>query len=216
MKQIRQLHYYLSLFFAPAIIFLAFTGAVLTFDLQESRPEKSYDPPIWLKAASQVHKHQSADLPKQREGRQREGRRSEERGQEDRERTGRETEGRGPEDRQRTERRTEGRAQEDREREERGPQVTSGERPAIKSEGQKDISGQPSGSPAPKEEGFRKGRSKLRTSVPLKWFFLCTSFALVAASVTGIFMVLKSSNRRVLSWSLLILGTVIPVAFLYL
>jgi hypothetical protein len=63
MKQVRQLHCYLGLLFGPSIIFIAFTGAFMTFDLHESRGESAYQPPVWIKILGQVHKKQSLDLP---------------------------------------------------------------------------------------------------------------------------------------------------------
>jgi hypothetical protein len=53
MKTIRTLHYYLGVFFAPSIIFFAFSGALQTFSLHEGdHPQK------WIETMGEVHKNQ--------------------------------------------------------------------------------------------------------------------------------------------------------------
>lgn len=61
LTKIRQYHNYVGLFFAPAIIFFAISGALQTFRLQE---EKGYGgpPPIWIVVIAELHKDQM--LPK--------------------------------------------------------------------------------------------------------------------------------------------------------
>ncbi len=58
MKQLRQLHLYLGVFFAPAILFFAFSGALQTFSLHESEEGESYTPPAWVVAIASIHKDQ--------------------------------------------------------------------------------------------------------------------------------------------------------------
>ena len=58
MKQIRRVHYYIGVFFTPAILLFAFSGALQTFRLQE---EKGYGgtPPAWIVWMASVHKDSS-------------------------------------------------------------------------------------------------------------------------------------------------------------
>ena len=63
LKQVRRIHLYLGTFFAPAIIFFAFSGALQLFGLHESRPGSSYKPPAWVEKLAQVHKHQTIAAP---------------------------------------------------------------------------------------------------------------------------------------------------------
>lgn len=58
MKQIRRVHYYVGVFFTPAILLFALSGALQTFRLQE---EKGYGgtPPAWIVWMASVHKDSS-------------------------------------------------------------------------------------------------------------------------------------------------------------
>jgi hypothetical protein len=58
LKQVRQLHLYLGVFFAPAIIFFSLTGALQLFGLHEGHPGEAYQPPKWIAALSSIHKDQ--------------------------------------------------------------------------------------------------------------------------------------------------------------
>ncbi|HEV2914225.1 MAG TPA: hypothetical protein VGX92_13175 [Pyrinomonadaceae bacterium] len=59
MKWIRQLHFYLGVLFAPMIIFLAFSGALQTFRLQDSpKGGGTYTPPAWIVRLAEVHINQ--------------------------------------------------------------------------------------------------------------------------------------------------------------
>lgn len=66
LRQVRQLHSYLGTFFAPAIIFFSFSGALQLFGLHEERPGSSYRPPAWVEKLGQVHKHQILTAPPKR------------------------------------------------------------------------------------------------------------------------------------------------------
>jgi hypothetical protein len=55
----RQAHLLLGTFFAPAIVFFAFTGALQTFSLHESRPGSDQKPPVWIEKMAQLHKKQT-------------------------------------------------------------------------------------------------------------------------------------------------------------
>ena len=63
MRRVRQYHFYLGMFFAPAILLFALSGALQTFRLQET---KGYGgtPPGWIVWMASVHKDQS--LPRER------------------------------------------------------------------------------------------------------------------------------------------------------
>lgn len=59
LKRVRQFHLWLGTFFAPAILFFAFTGALQTFSLHEGRPGEAYQPPQWIVKLAQIHKKQN-------------------------------------------------------------------------------------------------------------------------------------------------------------
>jgi hypothetical protein len=63
MKTIRQLHFYLGAFFAPAIFFFAFSGALQIFNLHESSDDGSYTAPSWIMTISSLHKDQRLPKP---------------------------------------------------------------------------------------------------------------------------------------------------------
>lgn len=64
MLNLRQIHRYLSVFFAPAILFFSFTGALQTFRLHESAQRGAPPPVAWIAAMASVHKDQH--LPRAR------------------------------------------------------------------------------------------------------------------------------------------------------
>ncbi|MDR3614985.1 MAG: hypothetical protein P4L53_15605 [Candidatus Obscuribacterales bacterium] len=57
LKFIRNFHLYSGLFFTPAIVFFAVSGALQTFDLHENK-EGVYTAPEWIAAIAEVHKNQ--------------------------------------------------------------------------------------------------------------------------------------------------------------
>ncbi len=57
LRQVRQVHNYLAVFFAPAILFFAFTGGLQTLGLHESHGDAPA-PPRWIAAIASLHKHQ--------------------------------------------------------------------------------------------------------------------------------------------------------------
>ncbi|MET0569601.1 MAG: hypothetical protein ABWZ74_11030 [Hyphomicrobiaceae bacterium] len=63
MKQMRRIHLYIGVFFTPAILLFALSGALQTFRLQE---EKGYGgtPPAWIVWMASVHKDSS--MPRDR------------------------------------------------------------------------------------------------------------------------------------------------------
>lgn len=67
MKQVRRFHHYIGVFFTPAILLFALSGALQTFRLQE---EKSYGgmPPAWIVWMASVHKDSS--MPRDRNAEQ--------------------------------------------------------------------------------------------------------------------------------------------------
>ncbi len=62
----RRIHLYTGLFIAPAILFLALTGALQTFKLHEPSRTSDYAPPTWIVRLSRIHKDQTATIPVRR------------------------------------------------------------------------------------------------------------------------------------------------------
>ena len=58
-RRLRSLHHYLGVFFAPAILFFAVSGAVQTFRLNEAPAA-----PAWLGWIASVHKNQTVPRPR--------------------------------------------------------------------------------------------------------------------------------------------------------
>ena len=63
LKLARQLHLYIGVFIAPAVLFFAFTGGLQGFGLHETSRGSDYKPPAWLAIAAQLHKKQTDVLP---------------------------------------------------------------------------------------------------------------------------------------------------------
>ncbi|MDF7777674.1 hypothetical protein P1X14_20635 [Sphingomonas sp. AOB5] len=63
MRSARRYHYYLGVFFAPAIILFSLSGALQTFRLQEA---KGYGgtPPAWISWVAAFHMDQAPPKPK--------------------------------------------------------------------------------------------------------------------------------------------------------
>ncbi|RUL80062.1 PepSY domain-containing protein [Dyella choica] len=66
LKLARQLHLYIGVFIAPAVLFFAFTGGLQVFGLHETSRDGDYRPPAWLAVAAQLHKKQTDVLPARR------------------------------------------------------------------------------------------------------------------------------------------------------
>jgi hypothetical protein len=66
LRSIRQVHLYLGVFIAPAILFFAVTGALQTVSLHETTKGSSYKPAAWIVALAQVHKKQTMHVPLQK------------------------------------------------------------------------------------------------------------------------------------------------------
>ena len=64
MLNFRKLHRYLGVFFTPAILFFAFTGALQTFGLHESKQRGEPPPVAWIAALASVHKDQHLPQPR--------------------------------------------------------------------------------------------------------------------------------------------------------
>ena len=60
-RTLRRYHRLIGLFFTPAILFFAVTGALQTLELHEA---KHGPVPAWLAAAASLHKHQRLSKPK--------------------------------------------------------------------------------------------------------------------------------------------------------
>jgi hypothetical protein len=59
----RQVHLYIGIFIAPALLFFALTGALQTFSLHETTQGSTYKPPTWIVTLAQLHKKQTAAVP---------------------------------------------------------------------------------------------------------------------------------------------------------
>jgi hypothetical protein len=66
LRNIRLLHRYLGLFFSPAILVFAFSGAIQTFNLHQANTRTGYLPPTWVVEMAQIHKKQTMSLPKEK------------------------------------------------------------------------------------------------------------------------------------------------------
>ncbi|HXN49617.1 MAG TPA: hypothetical protein VN893_23400 [Bryobacteraceae bacterium] len=58
LKLARQWHLYLGTFFAPSILFFAFTGSLQLFGLHEGHRGEAYQPPAWIQRLGSLHKNQ--------------------------------------------------------------------------------------------------------------------------------------------------------------
>ncbi len=63
LKVLRQIHLYLGIFTAPALLFFALTGALQTFSLHEASRTSDYKPPTWIVTLAQLHKKQTTTVP---------------------------------------------------------------------------------------------------------------------------------------------------------
>jgi hypothetical protein len=64
LKISRQIHLYLGVFIAPALLFFALTGGLQVFGLHETSKGSDYKPPQWLVVAAQLHKKQNSVVHK--------------------------------------------------------------------------------------------------------------------------------------------------------
>jgi hypothetical protein len=62
LKIVRQIHLYVGVFIAPALLFFAFTGGLQVFSLHETTRGSDYKPPAWLVVMAQLHKKQTATV----------------------------------------------------------------------------------------------------------------------------------------------------------
>ena len=58
LRRLRQFHLYVAVFFAPAIIFFAFSGMLQTYGFHEARGA-----PGWIKVMASLHQHQRLHRP---------------------------------------------------------------------------------------------------------------------------------------------------------
>jgi hypothetical protein len=58
MKNIRQIHLFLGTFFAPAIVFFAFSGILQIFGLHEREGREGPPPAAWIAELAEIHKNQ--------------------------------------------------------------------------------------------------------------------------------------------------------------
>ena len=62
LRFLRQVHLYLGVFIAPALLFFSLTGAMQTFSLHEASRGSSYQPPAWIATLAQLHKKQTTEV----------------------------------------------------------------------------------------------------------------------------------------------------------
>jgi hypothetical protein len=63
LKIVRQIHLYVGVFIAPALLFFALTGGLQVFSLHETTRGSDYKPPAWLVTMAQLHKKQTTTVP---------------------------------------------------------------------------------------------------------------------------------------------------------
>ena len=66
LKSFRTLHLYFGVFTAPALLFLALTGALQSVNLHEAARGGDYKPPAWIASLAHMHKKQSFGGPVKR------------------------------------------------------------------------------------------------------------------------------------------------------
>jgi hypothetical protein len=59
MRAIRLVHFYLGIFFAPLVLFFAFTGTLQVFKLHERQPDTAAAQADWIAWFGQFHKEQA-------------------------------------------------------------------------------------------------------------------------------------------------------------
>jgi hypothetical protein len=64
LKNLRLVHFYLGVFFAPMVIFFAFTGVLQVFKMHEAYRDTPGAPGDWIAWMAQVHKEQALIPPK--------------------------------------------------------------------------------------------------------------------------------------------------------
>ena len=143
LKWARQLHLWVGVFFAPAIIFFAFSGALQIFNFHESQPGSAYQPPVWIQKLAQLHKKQTIQI---------------------------------------------------RPKPQSAPGLAKPESPMRRS-----------GS-----EASQPPKRPLSTLL-MKWFVFVMSLGLITTSLLGVYMAFRYNRSRRVIWTLLALGTVMPV-----
>lgn len=59
----RQIHLYIGVFSSPALLFFAFSGALQTFSLHQTKKSSDYQPANWIAVMGELHKNQTTQLP---------------------------------------------------------------------------------------------------------------------------------------------------------
>ena len=145
LKLARQLHLYIGVFIAPAVLFFAFTGGLQVFGLHETSRSSDYKPPAWLAVAGQLHKKQTDVMPVRKP------------------------------------------------------------RP---------VEAAPSSSPANAPSPVKPDAPAvpIRHPLPLKIFSTFVSLGLFVSTLLGLYMAYRYTRKHMLISTLLILGTVVPIA----
>ena len=160
MRRWRQIHNLLAAFFAPAILFFAFSGALQTFSLHENKGGGPYQPPAWIVALASVHKDQHLPYPKP-------------------------------------------------------PPKTQGA--AAQGEGAQDQGAPGKGAHGPEAHKAPAAHpQKHRSALPLKIFVLAVAIGLIATALIGLYIGLSNRVTRRNTVIMMALGTLLPVALLFL
>lgn len=62
LKAGRQIHLYVGIFSAPALLFFALSGTLQTFSLHQGSKRSDYKPPHWISVMAELHKNQTMQL----------------------------------------------------------------------------------------------------------------------------------------------------------
>jgi hypothetical protein len=175
--KLRTLHHYLGVFFAPAILFFAFSGALQTFSLHENHGGGPYKPPAWIVVLASIHKDQTLPHPKGHHGKPAAA--------------------------------APAPAGEDADKDHADADHDDHDhadapKPAVA----------PSAA-GPKADPDGPPQAKGPSPLPLKIFVLFVSGGLIVSTGLGLWMALKARMRRPATLALLALGTLIPIALLF-
>jgi len=190
MKTIRQLHLYLGLFFAPSIIFFAFTGTMQTFSLHENKHPGDHNPE-WIATLASVHKDQVLPVKKQPSKAKEQSPAAVEQS----------SSAKQPADRV---------AKKEMSREKdvgEGAEHDADAKPSpvAKSEASGQTAKSGAGAPQPQR----------KSPLPLKTFVGFLGIGLICSSLLGIYMAFKYNRDRRIIWGLLIAGMALPLLLLF-
>jgi hypothetical protein len=184
-KYLRQVHFYLGVFFAPSIIFFAFSGALQTFSLHENHNGLPGIP--WVTALAELHKNQR--IPATWTGNEAETAPAKAT----------------PPSKPITNTGTVKLETHDGDEAQTAGLKSKDEASDVRTQS---ATAKASPGPAPPKRHAK--------SIPLKVFVGFMGIGLIISSLLGIYMAFKYARGPVLIWGLLIAGTALPIALLYM